>query len=137
IDLNDATLLDRLAGKILHECTQFPDSAKNVLIIKTEDLYVTPDDVINVFMEESLVFHKDERKPTTKYRHHFRTEDELNEVLEKISAIIAYHDICLHEKLIGVFANNSVNAKVPLEDKDRSSLDGMVCKDDNCYPTIT
>jgi len=121
-------LLDKLRGKIIHESNHFPDNAKNVLIIKTEDLYVTHHDVVDVFMEPIVRVYRDTMKTETIYRHHFRTEEELEDILKKISAIIAYDSICMHGKMKGIFINNKENADFPLDKSLQLVFKEMICE---------
>ena len=127
IEIPKEKLLDRLAGKVQHECNQFPDGAKNVLVVKTEELHVSPSNVVDVFMEPSLLIDRKTMETEIKYRHYFRTEEEKKKVLEKISAVITYEGVCHHGKLRGVFADNKNNAEVPLNQKERVLFEGMIC----------
>lgn len=121
-------VLDRLRGKILHECDQFLDRAKNVLVVKTEELFVSSYEVAGVFMEPKLLINIKTNEPIgIKYQSHFRTESEMNKVLRKISAIIAYDEVCPHGKLRGVFIDNKNNAKIPLTEKEHSIFEEMIC----------
>jgi len=131
VDIPKEKVLDRLAGKIQHECEQLPKEAPNVLMVKTEELYVSPYDVGDVFMEPSLIINRETMESVEiKYKSHFRAEDETQEVLEKISAIIAYEAACKHEKLCGVLIDNKNNAKIPLNRKKHSLFEEMIC--DKC-----
>jgi len=132
IEIRKKKVLDRLAGKIQHESTQLPDEAKNILIIKTEDPYVPAHDVAEVFMEPILVVDRKTLQTKIKYQHSFRTDSEMMEILEKISAIIVYEKVCPHKKLCGIFLNNGDNAKFPLNAKNLSVFEGMICNECTC-----
>lgn len=118
IDKDKKELLDKLAGKILEECEQLPEDTPNVLVVKTEQRYVSPNDVVDVFMEYTPVIRKTSKTVEWTHRNHFRTEEEKLEVLRKISAIIAYsHECEFCHKLRGLYVDNKNNARIPLCEK--------------------
>ena len=60
----------------------------------------------------------------------FRTEEERQKVLQKISAVLAYKAICQHGKLSGGLGNNKNNAEVPFDDKTLAIFQNFLC--DKC-----
>jgi len=123
-------ILDRIASKILHECEQLPKGKPNVLVAKTEGIFVSPDDVIDALIGKPFLL-IDKATMNTEKKHEpplFRTEDELMNVLNRISVVIAYDNICPHGKLCGVLGNNQNNAKIPLDEKIRSVFQAMLCE---------
>ena len=60
----------------------------------------------------------------------FRTYEELQEVLRKISAVLAYEAICQHGKLLGILGNNKNNAEVPFDDETLAIFKNFLC--DKC-----
>jgi len=132
---SEKKILDRIANKILHECEQLPDGTPNVLFTKTEGIFVSPDDVIDALIGRPfLIVHKATMNATEQREQiGFRTDEELNYVLEKISAVIAYEQVCEHGKLRGIIGNNKNNAKVPLDDKTYRIFSAMLCE--KCMPS--
>lgn len=122
-------ILDRIANKILHECEQLPDEKRNILVTKTEGIFISPDDVIDAIIGiPSLIINKSTLETTEKRGQiGFRTDEDLKLVLEKISAVIAYERVCEHGKLKGIFGNNSNNAKVPLGEKILGIFKDFLC----------
>jgi len=121
-------VLDRIAQKISEECKQLPDGEQNVLIVKGEGFSILPDKIIGAIVERILQINRTTMNVKTKIISHFRTEKEAREALEKISAIIAYRDVCQHEKLRGAFRNNERNAKIPLTKNTFSKFSSLMCK---------
>lgn len=127
-------ILDRIASKILHECEQLPKGKPNVLVAKTEGIFVSPDGVIDALIGKPFLL-IDKTTMNTEKKHEpplFRTEDELMNVLNRISVVIAYDNICPHGKLCGVLGNNQNNAEIPLDEKIHSIFQTMLCKE--CQP---
>lgn len=122
-------ILDRIAGKLLHECTQLPDGKKNLIVTKTEGYFIDPDDVIDTIVGQPHVLINPENMQTTieNREDYFRTQEELDQVLQKISAIIAYSNICEHGKLRGKIGNNRENAKVPFDNGTFKIFHQMLC----------
>ncbi len=123
-------ILDRIAKKLLHECAQLPKGKKNLIVAKTEGFFTSPNDVIDAIIGDSrLVVNKENMQtsighgPTA-----FRTEEELQEVLQKISAVIAYNAICRHVSLCGISrARNKNNAEVPFDGKTLTIFQNFLC----------
>lgn len=135
IDLKEKAedkILGRIASKILHECEQLPKGKPNVLVAKTEGIFVSPDDVIDALIGKPLLL-IDKTTMNTEKKHKppplFRTEDELMSVLNKISVVIAYDNICPHGKLCGALGNNQNNAEIRLDEKIRSVFQAMLCEE--------
>jgi hypothetical protein len=126
-----AKILDRIAGKILHECTQLPHGKTNLLVTKTEGYFISPDDVIDAIIgRPKLLVFQNMRTQVEHDRHAFRTEEELQEVLQKVSAVLAYERVCEHGKLQGILGENENNAKVPFSNDILAIFKGMLC--DKC-----
>jgi hypothetical protein len=124
----EAKIRDRIAGKILHECNQLPDGKTNLLITKTEGFLVSPDDVMDVLIgKPHLLVDENMKKQVEHGRHAFRTEEDLQEVLQKVSAILAYDRVCEHGKLQGILGNNKNNAKVPFSEQVLATFQSMLC----------
>jgi acyl-CoA hydrolase len=125
-------ILDRIANKILHECTQLPEGKRNLLVTKTEGYFISPDDVIDAIIgEPHLVINKENMQTSVGHgTTAFRTEDELQQVLHKISAVLVYEGICQHDKLSGIIGNNKNNGEVPFDDKTLAIFQGFLC--DEC-----
>jgi len=134
IDLKEKAedkILDRIASKILHECGQLPKGKPNVLVAKTEGIFVSPDDVIDAFIGKPFLL-INKTTMNTEEKHEpplFRTEDELMNALNKISVVIAYDNICRHGKLCGLLGNNQNNAEIPLDEKILSGFRVMLCEE--------
>jgi len=129
---SDDKILDRIANKILHECEQLPDGKQNILVTKTEGIFVSSDDIIDAIIgKPSLVINKSTMATIEKRgKAAFRTENDLMAVIQKISAIIAYEHVCQHGKLKGIFGNNTNNAKVPLKKEIQTIFNDFLC--DKC-----
>jgi len=133
IDLKEKAedkILDRIASKILHECEQLPKGKPNVLVAKTEGIFVSPDDVIDALIGKPFLLINKTTLNTEKKREPplFRTEDELMNILNRISVVIAYDNVCSHGKLCGVLGNNQNNAEIPLAKKVHSVFQAMLCE---------
>jgi hypothetical protein len=63
-------------------------------------------------------------------RAYFRTEEEIDQILQEISAITAYDRIYEHGKLQGIIGNNNENAKVPFNEATFALFKDMLC--DKC-----
>jgi hypothetical protein len=124
-------ILDRIASKILKECEQLPDGKPNVLVAKSEGIFISPDDIIDTLAGKPFVQISKETMNVEKNftRPLFRTESELKYVLEKVSAVIAYEAVCQHGKLRGILGDNASNAVVPLVGKTSSLFSSLLCKD--------
>lgn len=122
-------ILDRIANKILHECSQLPDGKPNVLFTKTEGIFVSPDNIIDALIGRPFLLVDKANMNTEEKRETpaFRTEEELKSVLEKISAVLAYENVCQHGKLNGIIGNNENNSKVPLDCKTYGQFLDMLC----------
>lgn len=125
-------ILDRIAYKLLNECTQLPEGKMNLIITKAEGFFVSPDDVIDsIIGEPLLVINRENMQTTVQHgKTAFRTEEELQHMLQKISAIIAYKRICEHGKLQGVIGDNKNNAKAPFEERTFKFFKDFLC--DKC-----
>lgn len=123
---------DRIANKLLHECTQLPDGKQNLVVTKTEGFFLSPDDVIDAIIgEPHLLINKENMQTSVGHGvTAFRTEEELQQALQKISAMIAYKRICEHGKLHGIIGNNKNNAKVPFDDEIFAIFHELLC--DKC-----
>jgi hypothetical protein len=123
--------LDRIALKVLDECSQLPENKQNVLFTKTEGIGVHPDDVIEALVgRKQLVVNKETMETwVQRGKTAVRTEEDLCIVLEKISTIIGYSHVCQHGKLIGVIGQNKVNAKVPLDTETYNHFSEMLCRE--------
>lgn len=123
--------MDRIVSKILHECEQLPDGKPSVLVAETEGIFVSPYDIMDPFIGRPYLY-INPATMNTKEAHEpppFRTEEELENALHKISAVIAYEEICPHGKLHGIFGNNKNNAKIPLDEKTCSVFLEMMCEE--------
>ena len=128
----EAIIRDRIRGKILHECTQLPEGKTNLLITKTEGYLISPDDVIDTLIgKPHLVVDKNMKTQVGHGSHAFRTEEELQEVLQKVSAVLAYERVCEHGKLQGILGNNKNNSKVPFSDCVMAIFQSFLC--DKCF----
>lgn len=133
IDLKEKAedkILDRIASKTLRECEQLPKGKPNILVAKTEGIFVSPDDVIDVLIGKPFLL-IDKTTMNTEKKHEpplVRTEDELMNVLNRISVVIAYDNICPHGNLCGMLGNNQNNAEIPLDEKIRSFFQAMLCE---------
>lgn len=123
-------ILDRIANKLLHECTQLPDGKKNLIVTKTEGFFISPDDVIDAVIgkPQLLVDPNTMQSIVGHGESAFRTMEELQQALEKISAIIAYDTICPHGKLHGIIGNNKNNAKMALDEDTYSTFQRFLCE---------
>jgi hypothetical protein len=120
---------DRIAGKILHECTQLPYGKANLLFTKTEGNFVSSDDVIDALIGPPHVVVSNNMETQVKYgRTAFRTEEEHEEVLHKLSAVMAYDRVCEHGKLKGILGNNEENAKIPIPKNVLAIFKSMLCE---------
>ena len=125
---NRNILLDKIRGKILKECEQLPDGKQNVLILKGEGFLISPDKIIDVIAERIPQITMTTMNVESKVTSHFRTKDEARESLAKISAIIAYTEVCQHGKLRGIFGNNERNARIALTKNTLSRFSSLRCK---------
>jgi hypothetical protein len=125
-------ILDRIANKLLHECSQLPEGKKNLIVTKTEGVSLLPEDVIDSIIGlPYLVINTENNKARVEHgATAFRTEEELLQVLQKVSAVLAYKAVCKHGKLSGIIGNNKNNAKVPFDDKTLSIFQNFLC--DKC-----
>ena len=121
-------LLDKIRGRILEECEQLPDGKQNVLILKGEGFLISPDKIIDAIAERVPQINMTTMNVETKVTSHFRTREEAREALAKISAIIAYREVCQHGKLRGIFGNNERNAKTPLTKNTLSRFSSLRCE---------
>jgi hypothetical protein len=131
-DNGQKKILDRIAGKLLHESKQLPEGKKNLIVTKTEGVSLLPEDVIDsIIGEPRLVINRENNQATVEHgATAFRTEEELLQVLQKISAVLAYKTVCQHGKLLGIIGNNNRNAQVPFDDKTFSIFQSFLC--DKC-----
>lgn len=131
-DEGQKKILDRIANKLLNECTQLPEGKKNLIVTKTEGFLISPEDVIDSILGAPYIsINKDNMKANVGHgATAFRTGSELLQILHKISAIIAYSTICQHGKLSGMIGNNENNAKVPFDRKTLSIFQSFLC--DKC-----
>lgn len=121
--------LDRIANKLLHECTQLPEGKKNLVVTKTEGTSLFPEDIIDSIMGEPhlLINMKNYQASVEHGPTAFRTKEELLQALQKISAFLAYKRICQHDKMVGILGNNKNTANVPFDDKTLSSFQSFLC----------
>ena len=131
-DNGQKKILDRIANKLLQECTQLPEGKKNLIVTKTEGFFLSPEDVIDsIIGEPRLVINKEKNQTGVVHgKTAFRTEEELLQVLQKISAVLVYKTICQHGKMSGIIGSNENNAKVPLDAKTFSVFHSFLC--DKC-----
>ena len=97
---------------------------------KTEGISLLPEDVTNSIIGEitHIEINPDNDEATEKHgATGFRTDEELMQVLNKISAILAYKKVCEHGKLQGIIGNNRINAQVPFDDKTFSVFQSFLC----------
>jgi len=124
-------ILDRIANKLLHECAQLPEGKRNLIVTKTEGYFISPDDVIDTIIGEPHLLVKENMQTSVgRGTAAFRTEEELQEVLQKISAVLAYKEICQHGKLSGLLGDNKNNAKVQFSDETLATFRKFLC--DKC-----
>lgn len=129
------TLLDKIAGKILGGCKQLPEKESSVLVIEASDPWVSCDDIGDALLGvHQFITERREKgeilKPIRHPYYPFRTPEELDKVLRKISALIAYDAPCTHGKLKGKIYINSKNADVPLLSCEKTQLEDLIC--DKC-----
>ena len=127
----EETKLDRIALKVLNECSQLPDGKQNVLFTKTEGIGIHPDDVIEALVgRKQLVVNKETMETwVQRGKTAVRTEEDLCTVLEKISTIIGYSHVCQHGKLIGIIGQNKANARVSLDTETYNYFSEMLCRE--------
>ena len=127
-----AVVLDKIASKLLHECAQLPENKKNLIVTKTEGFFIDPDDIIDAIIGQPyLLVEKETMEKLIKNGgDFFRTKEELDQVLHKISAIIAYDRVCQHGKLVGLIGNNRNNAMVPFDEQAFEVFHILLC--DKC-----
>lgn len=125
-------ILDRIASKLLHECAQLPEGKRNLIVTKTEGISLFPEEVIDAIIGPPYVsINKENMQTSVRYGSTgFRTEEEHQKVLQKISAVLAYKSICQHGKLSGILGNNKNNAEVPFDDKTLAIFQNFLC--DKC-----
>lgn len=125
-------ILDRIANKLLHECAQLPEGKKSLIVTKTEGISLFPEDVIDAIIGTPYVsINKENMQTSVGYgTTGFRTEEERQKMLQKISAVLVYKSICQHGKLSGILGNNKNNAEVPFDDKTLAIFQGFLC--DKC-----
>jgi hypothetical protein len=134
-DNGQKKILDRIAGKLLHESIheskQLPEGKKNLIVTKTEGISLLPEDVIDsIIGEPRLAINRGNKQATVEHgATAFRTEEEFLQVLQKISAVLAYKTVCKHGKLSGMIANNKNNAIVPFDDKAFSVFQSFLCRE--------
>ncbi len=130
VDINRKKKLDRIAGKLLRECTQLPEGKKNLIVTKTEGCFVSPDDVLSAIIGDPLPIINREKTVVSvgRRRTAFRTNDELQLVLHRISAVLAYKRICQHGRLSGTMGNNEKNSETPFDSKTFAVFQDLLCK---------